>query len=496
MAKRGDDVNPKLTDAQLLELIRHFSYDCCVVHDEAGIITFVSDSYQRITGHDPAQIIGEPISVLRERAIVEPSAGVQVLESKVPTTMMLDYKNGKDVIVTCIPVFDREEKLLAVVGNIRDITELNSLKERLAQSEYSSRRTTALLEEIKLHSLSSHGFIFNSPEMQQLFTLATRIAKVDSTVLITGESGVGKDVYAQLIQGMAQELAGRPVPYMKISCGAIPENLLESELFGYEYGAFTGAKKSGKPGIFELAEDGIVFLDEIGELPLTLQVKLLTVLQDRSFTRLGGVKPVKMQARIIAATNRDLEQAVAAGEFREDLYYRLNVIPVCIPPLRQRQEDVSALITSFLERFNNKYNMQRSLEPKALRLLERYSWPGNVRELANVVERIVVLSPSDLITAEMLPEAILRADTQGLEEAVDRNLPLGEFLEKMERFRIARAVEKEQTLRSAAEELGIDLSTLTRKLQKYNIPRRNQRKFVHTNLPKGHLAAAEKEGWE
>lgn len=477
-------MNSKLTEQQLLEILRRFSYDCCFIEDSSGIIVFVSDSYERITGHDPNILIGKHSSILKKLGIVDEPVGSMVMRDGPPITTTMDYKNGKDIIATVIPVFDQDGQFLAIIGNIRDMTELNQLQRRVEQSKLKSKH---LLQELKLQTFNQKGFIANSPEMQNLFALASRISKVSSTVLITGESGVGKDVYAQLIQHMTQESVGHKIPYMKVSCGAIPENLLESELFGYEYGAFTGAKKEGKPGIFELAGDGIIFLDEVGELPLSLQVKLLTVLQDREFTRLGGVKPITMRARFIAATNRDLEQAVAEKMFREDLYYRLNVIPIYIPPLRERSEDVVPLILQYVQRFNEKYHLNRTLSAQVLHKLESYQWPGNVRELANVIERLIVLSPSDIVGEDMLPESITKQDQQTELNLLNCELPLSEFLKEMEKVRISKALEKGLTLKDTATELGIDLSTLTRKLQKLELPRRNRHKYLHKDFPQKYL---------
>jgi len=477
-------MDSQLDDTKVLEIMKRFSYDCCFVQDSNGTITFMSDSYKRITGNDPSELIGKNCSILEKQGIVETSIAEQVQRDKRPTTMSVNYNNGKDIIVTAIPVFDKEENLIAIIGNIRDMTELNSLKKKLAHNERKVHQDKILLEELKMHVLPNKEFISSSPQMKALASLAIRISKVNSTVLITGESGVGKDVLTQYIHKLSDASSDKQLPYMKVSCGAIPETLLESELFGYEFGAFTGAKKGGKPGILEVAGEGIVFLDEIGELTLPLQVKLLTVIQDRQFTRLGGVKPIQMNARIIAATNRDLEQAVAAGEFREDLYYRLNVIPVNIPPLRERKEDIIPLIHLYVDRFNEKYKLHKSIEPAAIQLMESYSWPGNVRELSNVIERLMVLSSSDTITQKDLPLAINNIETISFENTLSKDIPLQEFMDQMEHLRVLTAVNKDQSLKEAANELGIDISTLTRKIQKYGIARRNKRKYVHNEMPK------------
>jgi PAS domain S-box-containing protein len=255
---------------ELLEIIRKCSYDAFFIIDHEGTICFVNDSYERIAGSNPKNIVGKKLSILKDLGISDINLAEKVLETHQPMSMMLHYKNGKDGLVTSIPVFNDENQLIAVVGNIRDMTELNNLKATLAQVRSSSIQIREELTNLELLHNLVDDFVFNSPAMKQLSNLAVRISKVDSTVLIEGESGVGKDVYAQLINRLSNKIHNDHKPFIKISCGAIPENLLESELFGYESGSFTGAKKEGKLGIFDMAKNGIVFLDEIGEMPLTL----------------------------------------------------------------------------------------------------------------------------------------------------------------------------------------------------------------------------------
>jgi len=303
--------------------------------------------------------------------------------------------------------------------------------------------------------------------LQWLLELGERIASVDSTVLISGESGVGKDVFAHLVHQLGDDTK----PFVKISCGAIPSNLLESELFGYEPGAFTGASKKGKPGIFELAKDGIIFLDEVGELPLTLQVKLLTVLQDRKFFRIGGVKEKKMEARIISATNRHLKDDVAEGLFRCDLYYRLNVIPVHIPPLRERKEDIVPIATRVLEKLNTKNQTHKHFTWDVQNFLIQYQWPGNIRELNNIIERIYVFSPNNKISIEHLPEEILgQCHAQKL--IISPNATLESLMNAYEKDIITKHLKSNLTIKNISERLGISSSTLVRKMQKYDLHRR------------------------
>jgi len=291
--------------------------------------------------------------------------------------------------------------------------------------------------------------------MREVIDLTIRVARVDSTVLILGDSGVGKEVVAGLLHKAGNRSKH---PFIRVNCGAIPENLLESELFGYEGGAFTGAKREGKPGMLELAHKGTLFLDEIAELPPALQVKLLTVIQERVVTRLGGTKPIQVDLRILAATNRNLYSMVEQGLFRADLYYRLNVIPIVIPPLRERKEDIPFLVSHFLQKFNKKHRQVKSIDPGAMDILYHYPWPGNVRELENLVERLVVITPGDIIEARDLPINVLN---KGSSFSDNGSLSEKEIITELyHRLRSTRKV---------AETLGVNQSTVVRKIKKYNI---------------------------
>ncbi|MGE5585933.1 MAG: sigma 54-interacting transcriptional regulator [Bacillota bacterium] len=304
-----------------------------------------------------------------------------------------------------------------------------------------------------------------SVEMGRVLQLAAKVALVNTTVLILGESGVGKEVVARFIHGTGPRREG---PFVTINCGAIPATLLESELFGYESGAFTGARREGKPGMIDVASRGTLFLDEISELPGDLQVKLLQVIQERRLTRVGGVKPVDVDIRIIAATNRDLAGMVAKGEFRADLFYRLNVVPITIPPLRERPDDVIPLIYHFLERFNGAHGYRKTISEDAREILARYSWPGNVRELENLVERLVVTVEGDEIGPGDLPRQVL--EEGGLHRpgvVVGGIMPLRQAVEEVERQIIQRALSEKRSTYSIARLLGVNQSTVVRKIKKY-----------------------------
>lgn len=296
--------------------------------------------------------------------------------------------------------------------------------------------------------------------MRNVISLAERIAFVNSTVLLLGESGVGKEVIASLIQKLSSR---SDKPFIKVNCAAIPKDLLESELFGYEKGAFTGADIRGRPGLFEQADKGTIFLDEIGEMPLHLQVKLLRVIQELEITRIGGGRTKKIDIRIISATNKNLESMVGKGEFREDLYYRLNVIPILIPPLRERQEDISLLAFYFLQKLNAKYNFKKQFTDEAISLMKSYSWPGNIREMQNLIERLVVTLESEVIDSYHFPFT-----KQNLLH-LTRQKTLKEAIADLERSMIIKEMLQSETTRKAAKALGISQSALVKKMQRLGV---------------------------
>ncbi|HEY3426872.1 MAG TPA: sigma 54-interacting transcriptional regulator [Negativicutes bacterium] len=374
----------------------------------------------------------------------------------------------RSFLLTANPVFVDKKRITHVVCNIRDLEDLNELGHEADAStlhennDFLSAEGLEYKEELK-------NFITRSVAMQSVLTTAIRVAQVDSTILIMGESGVGKGILARLIQGVSKR---KTQPFVKISCGAIPEQLLESELFGYGAGAFTGAHKNGKPGLFEIAGNGTVFLDEVAELPLSLQVKLLNVLQDKTFMRVGCVKELKTNARIIAATNKNLELQVKNGAFRADLFYRLHVIPIIIPPLRERKGDILPLGSHFLQIFNERYGFKHIISPAVFDCFVRYDWPGNVRELQNLIEYLVVMTPDNVIEVHNLPVNILESlQKKGVTPNASGKVTLKGALEEYERDLIVSVLTQHQTLKDAADSLGIDISTLTRKKQKYCLSR-------------------------
>lgn len=305
-----------------------------------------------------------------------------------------------------------------------------------------------------------------SGAMQNVLNLAVRVAGVDSSVLITGETGTGKEVLARTVHEYSRRIGNS---FVKLNCGAIPEEMLESELFGYETGAFTGAGRGGKPGLIEMADGGTLFMDEIAELSLKLQVKLLRVLQEREIMRLGGVKSKKVDFRLITATNRDLEELVRLKEFRADLFYRLNVVPLAVPPLRERKADIIPLAAYFLKRLNSKYGMNKEISPEVMQNLLKYDWPGNVRELENTVERLVVISDTNQILLKTLLENTGLENTRVAGSSENSLLYLRNVLEHKEKLLILKVAQECGTTREMAVALGVSQSAVVKKMRKYGI---------------------------
>ncbi|MFH1017023.1 MAG: sigma-54 dependent transcriptional regulator [Pseudomonadota bacterium] len=305
-----------------------------------------------------------------------------------------------------------------------------------------------------------------SKPMQNLLSQIARVAPSDSTVLITGESGTGKELVARALHAQSKRC---DKPFIKVDCVALAEGVLESELFGHERGAFTGATHR-KPGRFELADTGTIFLDEVGEIPPHVQTKLLRVLQDRSFERVGGTRTIRVDVRVLAATNKDLGEEVRAGRFREDLFYRLQVVPLCVPPLRERREDIPVLIDHFLAKHARKSGRRLEITPEAHLALKAHDWPGNIRELEHLIERLYVLTPGNVIDLPELPEGLNEAGNRESPQMPSNRLALNEALDRLEKQLILRAYEDAGRVKTkTAELLGIKTSALYYKLEKYGI---------------------------
>ncbi len=475
---------PSSSGLDLDTLIEH-SYDCIYITDQNGITLHTNSAIERLTGIPKEYYIGKDVRYLEKRGILKKSVTLEVLRTGKTVSTVQENKHGKVLIITGSPIFDEEGRIVRVVINIRDVTELNRLRDELDETRKRSEKYRKELSALrKLYLKEEPSVVMSDVVMQQAYHLAMRVAGTDATVLLLGESGVGKEVFARLIHKNSSRYESGS--FITVNCGAIPEELIESELFGYEGGAFTGARKEGKPGMFEMAENGTLLLDEIGELPLSMQVKLLRVLQEKKIRRVGGVRSIPINVRIIAATNRDLKEMVRRGRFREDLYYRISVVPIEIPPLRRRRKDIKPLLIHYLDKFNRKYRRSCYFVPEAIERLERYDWPGNVRELANMVERLVITCPEDAIRPEHIPE--IREDGSGPSPADgSRTAPeingeaydlsglnrsfgsLSEMLSHLERTVLAEAYRRHHSSYQVAKHLGISQSAAMRKAYKYGI---------------------------
>ncbi|WP_173916756.1 sigma-54-dependent Fis family transcriptional regulator [Halobacillus sp. Marseille-Q1614] len=448
-----------------LDAIIENSYDGIYITDHKGVTWKTNSAIERITGIPKEYYIGKNVDSLMKRGILENSVTHRVVKQKRTVSLVQNNYQGKETLITGVPVFNEQGEVEKVVTNIRDLSDLNELQAKLSKMNLLNDRYKRELELLKNKTSQLDGIVINSESIQMIYDTAERISNVNATVLILGETGVGKDVLAKYIYN--ESARSKEGEFIKVNCGAIPKDLLESELFGYEKGAFTGANTRGKPGLFEMADKGILFLDEIGELPLMLQVKLLRVLQENEIQRIGGTQPKKVDVRIIAATNRNLKEMVESGEFREDLYYRLNVLPISIPSLKHRRDDILPLMEMYLTKANEKYQMNKKIDTELKDFFFSHDWPGNIRELSNLMERLVVTTPKEIIKLKDLPD-----EYQGggeFKAAPASIVSLKEAAETAEARVLKLAAEKYSNTYDIATALETSQPTVVRKMKKYNL---------------------------
>lgn len=391
------------------------------------------------------------------------------LEHNLEYSLVTDHENNVLGIINRVQLLETMAQGLSLHTKIKDIVLTDYESSKLFADFHCNPRQIcdlSLEEQQFLELQNAKKFIFHSEKMQELMKLVIHIAAVDTTVLIQGESGVGKELIADILHSYSKRRNG---PFIKINCAAIPANLLESELFGYESGAFTGASKKGKVGMFELASGGVLFLDEIGDMPRELQVKLLRAIQEMEITRVGGTQAIKIDLRILAGANCSLQEMVINDRFRKDLYYRLNVVPVFVPPLRERPEDILALVKHFMELYNQKHQLQKRLSPDVLQCFMHYNWPGNVRELENLIERLVVTTRHDTIGISDLSTWSELLSTK--QEIASELIPLQKAIENTERRILQKAFSIHNSTYAVAKALGISQPTVVRKAAKYGISR-------------------------
>ncbi|MDX8342830.1 sigma-54 interaction domain-containing protein [Rossellomorea sp. YZS02] len=447
------------------EAILHSLQDDILVTNTDGIILKVSEATGGIYNVKSEDMVGKSVYDLEKEGIFTPLLTPLVLKEKKKITLVQTSKEGKKLLVTGIPVFHEDGELVRVVSYSHDVTELLNMKKYLTDMEDEMERVKSELEILRSRHYYSDGIIATSDEMKRVLQVALQVADVDVNVLLLGESGVGKSHIAKFIHNKSQRKGG---PFIEVNCGAIPESLFEAEFFGYEPGSFTGADRKGKVGLAELAEGGTLFLDEIGELSQSNQVKILKFIQEKQFYRVGGTKQRKVDFRVLAATNRDLEVAIEKREFRQDLFFRLNVVPITIPPLRERTSDIITLIDYFVNYFCKKYDRQRTVDEAVIHQLLIQEWKGNVRELMNVIERLIVTSSKQLIEMANLPDQYIH-HSGPLSGFAHEGQTLTDILEAVEEQVLKKARDKHKTTTQMAQSLGISQPSIVRKLKKYKI---------------------------
>ncbi len=448
-----------LTASPLFPLILDSLNDGVLIADGKGTIRYVNHAYGRLVGVNTADVVGRPIQEVRKGSRLP-----EVLASGRPLLGIRRSVNQIEYVADINPII-MNGKVLGAISIVRDITQLEELSSRLRVYSHRVAELKNKVKDIHRADYSFGDIIGGGREMTRLKTLALRVAETDVAVMILGESGTGKERFAHAIH-QASPRGGDP--FVPINCAALPAHLLLSEIFGYEEGAFTGASKGGKLGLFEVANGGTLFLDEIGDMDFELQSKLLRVIESGEFIRLGGTKPIKVNVRIISATNKDVEKLIAEGRFREDLYYRLNVVSLRLPPLRHHLEDVPALAEYYLQRINAKARRHVTISAATADLLTHYTYPGNIRELINILEFAASTCEGDEITPEDLP---IINRLRSLPFPVTKTLAGAARMS--ERDSIVEALERHGVTvagkRGAAAELGISLATLYNKIKQYNI---------------------------
>lgn len=441
-------------------------YDGIYISDGEGKTIFINKAYTRTTGISQAEVLGRSVKEISEEGMLYKGAVTMdvITNKKTINSLGKSLKNNKDLLITGSPIFDDKGNIKLVVINNRDISDLKELEHKNALLKIDRQRAKEEIKYLRKQQFLNNIISTSINHMEETVELIKTIAPTDVTVLITGESGTGKEVVADEIYSRSKR---NDKPFIKVNCAAIPDELLESELFGYEGGAFTDARRLGKIGLFELANEGTILLDEIGEMHLSLQAKLLRVLQTKEILRIGGSKPVKLDIRVIASTNKDLHEEIKEGKFREDLFYRLNVVPINIKPLRERKEMIPDLIREFLGKFNKKYGKEVILQNIAMDLLINYKWPGNIRELENLIERMVVINSDGIIKYSNLESILDIENYSSYDEPGNRKLK--DLVQELERDVITLSIKKYGSVNKTAAILGLSQPALWKKCKVLNI---------------------------
>ncbi|WP_408008370.1 sigma-54 interaction domain-containing protein [Pseudalkalibacillus sp. A8] len=437
-------------------------YNDVIITDATGTIVYANNSCEYWFGLSKEELIGKSVYDLERKKIFYPSIAKMVIKSKKRQTIIQTTKLGNKLLLNGDVIYNQQNEIQYIVTYSQDVTDFEKLKEYVKEMELELQKVKNDLAFFQNSQEKSNNMIASSSQMKQILNTSMMVANTDTSILITGETGVGKNVLAKFIHDNSQ----RKGALIQVNCGSLPESLLESELFGYAPGSFTGANSRGKKGLVEEAANGTLFLDEIGELPLNLQVKLLTLIQEKKFFKIGDSKPRYVNFRLITATHVNLEKKVKEKSFREDLFYRLSVIPLHIPALREREEDLAKLTLLLKDQFNHKHNKRREFHRQTLDILLGYSWPGNIRELSNLIERLILTIDSSIILPEHLPDKILMEGyTNPLNKVGD--ISLYEMLKEVEINILKKAKMECRSTTEMAKYLGVSQPTVVRKMQKY-----------------------------
>lgn len=452
-----------------LETIFAASFDGIWVCNGQGKVISINEASERLNGIKAADVVGKNVKELLEFGLFDRSVTLEVLETKRQVSIMQHIsKTDRFLLATGTPAFDEDGQIYLVVINERDMTDLNAMRQELEQSYMVTEKFKDELAELSMLELKGEEVVAESSEMRRILSVALKLARIGaSNILLLGESGTGKGLLAKFIHHSSER---RRSPFIQINCAALPESLLEAELFGYEKGAFTGAREQGKAGLFELAHGGTLFLDEIGDLPLQLQAKLLKCLDDHEILRLGATRSKKIDCLIIAATNQDLEIQVKKKRFRQDLYYRLNAFSIKIPPLRERSDDIFELTNHFLIKYNKAYGMKKKIHADGLNMLQTYPFQGNIRELKNIIKRAVVMSETPVLD-DFLGSTLKGDNTPdgGNGRQPSGKESLNDELMSFEKEILKSAMMHCNSTRELAARLQISQPTIVRKMKKYGL---------------------------
>lgn len=458
-----------------------------MITDSDQTILYVNPSFEHSFNISRHEIVGSPLSALvaSGRYFTNPIVSEVIRDKRRIMRLAFLPNNERPSITVGFPIFDSEGKIIYVVATDRSLSSFSDLRDHFNSFVSSLRTINRMDSAVKVYDSAKmiageDPMIGSSPQMKQIQYLVEKVSDTDAPVLITGESGTGKELVANAIYNSSKR---KNKPFIKVNCSSIPATLIESELFGYEKGAFSGASTSGKKGLFEAANEGTILLDEIGDMPLDAQAKLLRVLQNNEVTRVGGTRPIKLNIRVIASTNSNLKAKIQEGTFRRDLYYRLHIIPISIPPLRERADDIPLLCNHFIDMFSAQYHRSFSLTDENLQILNSYSWPGNIRELRNIMEYLVVCCSDFPYIDNSLLRGILDIDDEPDEYLFDnedtdmagssqidpQNLTLSEAVAKCEKDLLINTMQKVSNMKEASRLLGVDTSTISRKLKQYGL---------------------------